>query len=118
MTPDDLKVRILGIVGTPIKDGNCQYLLEQALQVVESGGRATTELVHLQDYRIEYCIGCEGCLRRVHKVQKEVGFDVVPVPVRDYNCGIKDDMEISTEDADADGIMLAAPVYIATSRVR
>ncbi|MBW1849713.1 MAG: hypothetical protein JRJ27_21915 [Deltaproteobacteria bacterium] len=27
MNPDDLKVKILGIVGTPIKDGNCQYLL-------------------------------------------------------------------------------------------
>jgi len=115
MNPDDLKVKILGIVGTPIKDGNCQYLLEQALQVVESGGQATTELLHLQDYRIEYCIGCEACLRRVHKKQKEVGFDVIPVPVKDYNCSIKDDMEIiHRKMLEADGILLAAPVYIAT----
>lgn len=111
----DVKVKILGIVGTPIKDGNCQYFLEQALNVVEEGGRAITELVHLQDYKIEYCIGCEGCLRRVHKLQKEVGFDVIPVPVKEYNCGIKDDMEILHKKMlEADGIILAAPVYIAT----
>jgi multimeric flavodoxin WrbA len=115
MTPDDLKVKILGIVGTPIKAGNCQYMLEQALEVVQSEGRATTELVHLQDYRIEYCAGCEACLRRVHKLQKKIGFDVIPVPVADYNCSIKDDMEILHKKMlEADGILLAAPVYIAT----
>ena len=78
----------------PVTQRGPGHHLEQALQVVESGGQATTELIHLQDYRIEYCIGCEACLRRVHKVQKEVGFDVIPVPVKEYNCTIKDDMEI------------------------
>ena len=115
MGPDDLKVKILGIVGTPIKDGNCQYFLEQALKVAESVGRVETELIHLKDYRIEYCIGCEGCLRRAHKMQKEVGFDVIPVPIQGYNCTIKDDMEIIHQKMlEADGIILAAPVYIAT----
>lgn len=115
MTPDNLKVKILGIAGTPIKEGNCQYFLEQALQVAASGGRATTELVHLKDYRIEHCAGCEACLRRVHKVQKEVGFDVIPVPVKEYNCSIRDDMEIlHRKMLEADGLLLAAPVYIAT----
>jgi len=28
MNPDDLNVKILGIVGTPIRNGNCQYYLE------------------------------------------------------------------------------------------
>ncbi|MBW2102847.1 MAG: flavodoxin family protein [Deltaproteobacteria bacterium] len=91
MRPDDLNVKILGIVGTPIKDGNCQYFLERALQAAESVGRVTTELIHLRDYRIEYCAGCESCLRRVHKIQKQVGLDVIPVPVKGYNCSIKDD---------------------------
>jgi multimeric flavodoxin WrbA len=115
MKKADLKVKILGIVGTPIRGGNCQYLLEQALEVVESQGLATTEFIHLKDYRIEYCIGCEGCLRRVHKLQKEVGFDVIPVPVKGYNCTIKDDMAVLHEKMlEADAIILAAPVYIAT----
>jgi len=116
MDSETMRVKILGIVGTPIKEGNCQYFLEQALAVAESEGPGVaTELVHLQDYRIEYCTGCEGCLRRVHKLQKKVGMNVIPVPVRDYNCGIKDDMEIlHGKMMAADGIILAAPVYIAT----
>jgi multimeric flavodoxin WrbA len=112
---DDLKVKILGIVGTPIKQGNCQHYLEQALQVAESVGPVETELVHLKDFRIEYCIGCESCLRRVHRLQKKVGFDVVPVPITGYNCSIKDDMEILHQKMlEADGVLLAAPVYIAS----
>jgi len=112
---DELEVKILGIVGTPIKEGNCQYLLERALEVAQSVGPVRTELIHLKDYRIEHCIGCEGCLRRVHKLQKEIGFDVIPVPVSPYNCTIRDDMEILHEKmVEADGIILAAPVYIAT----
>jgi multimeric flavodoxin WrbA len=115
MNSADLRVKILGIVGTPIRGGNCQYLIEEALRVAEGEGPVETEIVHLQDYRIEYCIGCEGCLRRVHKVQKQVGFDVVPVPVQEYNCGIKDDMEVlHRKMLEADGIILGAPVYIAT----
>jgi len=94
MNVDDLKVKILGIVGTPIKNGNCQYYLEAALKATESVGPVETELVHLKDYRIEYCIGCEHCLRRVHNKQKEVGFDIIPVPIEGYNCTIKDDMQI------------------------
>lgn len=115
MKVDDLRVKILGIVGTPIKDGNCQYILHEALRVAEEQGFVETELIHLQDYRIDYCIGCEGCLRRVHQKQKEVGFDIIPVPVKEYNCGIKDDMEIIHKKMlEADGIILAAPVYIGT----
>jgi len=112
---DCLKIKLLGIVATPIKDGNCQYILEEALRDASEGGKAQTELIHLKDYRIEYCIGCEGCLRRVHRLQKEIGFDVIPVPVKGYNCTIKDDMEILHEKMlGADGILLAAPVYIGT----
>lgn len=115
MDLNKLKVKILGIVGTPIKNGNCQYILEEALRVAEEASWAETELLHLEDYRIEYCIGCEGCLRRVHKLQKKIGFDVIPVPIEGYNCTIKDDMEIIHKKMiEADGIIFAAPVYILT----
>ena len=115
MKADDLKVKVLGIVGTPIRKGNCEVYLEEALKAAESIGPVETELIHLQDYRIEYCIGCDKCLRNVHKKQKEVGFDVIPVPIEGYNCTIKDDMEILHHKMlEADGIILAAPVYIAS----
>ena len=83
--------------------------------MAESVGPVETELMHLKDFRIEYCTGCEGCLQRLHRLQKKVGFDVIPVPIEGYNCTIKDDMEIlHRKMLEADGILLAAPVYIAS----
>lgn len=114
MEAKELKVKILGIVATPVKGGNCQYLVQEALKVAEGEGNVETELIHLQDYRIEYCIACEGCVRRVNRLEREFP-GVVPVPVPEYNCGTKDDMEIIHKKMVAsDGIIFGAPVYIGT----
>ena len=115
MDTKDVKIKILGIAGTPIKKGNCQYQLEKALKLAETTGQAITELVHLGDYKINFCIGCDKCLRKVHKIQAEAGFNVSPVPVKEYNCSIKDGMkELHQKMLDADAIILMAPVYIAS----
>lgn len=115
MTAKNVKVKILGIVGTPIKNGNCQFQLEAALRQAEDTGQATTELVHLRDYKFSFCIGCDKCMRNIHKLQAKVGYDVSPVPIEGYNCSIKDDMEIlHRKMTEADGIILMAPVYIAS----
>ena len=115
MDTKNLKIKILGIAGTPIKNGNCQYQLQEALKLAESTGKAITELVHLGDYKINFCIGCDKCLRNVHKIQAEAGFNVSPVPVKEYNCSIKDGMqELHQKILDADAIILMSPVYIAS----
>ncbi|MFO7818376.1 MAG: flavodoxin family protein [Desulfovibrionales bacterium] len=115
MDTKNLKIKILGIAGTPIKNGNCQYQLQEALKLAEATGQAFTELVHLGDYKIKFCIGCDKCLRNVHKIQAEAGFNVSPVPVKEYNCSIKDGMqELHQKMLDADAIILMAPVYIAS----
>jgi len=115
MDTKNLKIKILGIAGTPIKNGNCQYQLQEALKLAEATGQALTELVHLADYKINFCIGCDKCLRKVHKIQAEAGFNVSPVPVKEYNCSIKDGMqELHQKMLDADAIILMAPVYIAS----
>ncbi len=115
MDTKNLKIKILGIAGTPIKNGNCQYQLQEALKLAESTGQALTELVHLGDYKINFCIGCDKCLRNVHKIQAEAGYNVSPVPVKEYNCSIKDGMqELHQKMLDADAIVLMAPVYIAS----
>ena len=115
MDTKNLKIKILGIAGTPIKNGNCQYQLQEALKLAESTGQALTELVHLGDYKINFCIGCDKCLRKVHKIQAEAGFNVSPVPVKEYNCSIKDGMqELHQKMLDADAIILMSPVYIAS----
>ncbi len=111
----DVKVKVLGIVGTPIKNGNCQYQLEEALKLAETTGQATTELAHLRDYKLKFCIGCEKCMRKIHKIQAEVGFDVTPVPIEGYNCSIKDGLDkLHQKMLEADAIILMAPVYIAS----
>lgn len=111
----DVKVKVLGIVGTPIKKGNCQYQLEEALKLAEATGQATTELAHLRDYKLKFCIGCEKCMRNIHKIQAKVGFDVSPVPIEGYNCSIKDGLdELHQKMLEADAIILMAPVYIAS----
>lgn len=112
-----MRVKILGIVGTPIKKGNCQYIAEVALKTAEETGDVETELIHLKDYNIKYCIGCDKCMRNVVKRQKELGMDPMgtwtPVPMEGYNCSIKDDMEILHEKMlGADGFVVAAPVYM------
>ena len=113
METGDLKVKILGIVATPIKGGNCQYLVEQALLAAQELGGVETEVVHLQDYHIEFCKGCDGCMRRINKIEKELG-RVRPVPVKEYNCGINnDDMPILHRKlVECDGLIVGAPSYL------
>jgi multimeric flavodoxin WrbA len=115
MNINEFKVKILGIVATPIREGNTQFIVEEALRMAEKEGPVETEVIHLDDYQIGYCKGCEGCLKRVHMVQKKVGMDIIPIPVQKYNCSIKDDMELlHSKLLECDGLILGSPVYIAT----
>ncbi|MDF1554317.1 MAG: flavodoxin family protein [Deferrisomatales bacterium] len=53
-------VRILGVSGSPRKGGNTDALLDRAAISARSAG-ASMELVHLRDYVIQPCVGCEQC---------------------------------------------------------
>jgi len=111
----DLTVKILGVVATPIKGGNCEFIVREALRSALEVGPVETELLHLKDFEIKPCVACDGCVRRVHRIQKEAGFDKVPVPVPAYNCGIEDDMKIvHAKLLECDGLIVGAPVYILT----
>lgn len=54
------KLKILGVAGSPRKNGNTDILLDSFLKGAESAG-AETKKVHLKEYSIESCIGCEAC---------------------------------------------------------
>ena len=85
-------VKIIGIVGSPRKDGNTAYLVKTALKSAEDAG-ADTELINITSMDIEPCIACDIC--------KTMG-----------ECGIYDDMRTIMEKLmDADGIILGSPVY-------
>lgn len=53
-------IKILGVGGSPRKNGNTDVLLDSFLKGAESAG-VETKKVLLRDYSIEPCIGCEGC---------------------------------------------------------
>ncbi|OBZ35829.1 MAG: flavodoxin [Methanohalophilus sp. DAL1] len=51
---------ILGICASPRKAGNTDVLLDEVMEGAKSNG-ATVGIVHLRDYSIESCVGCEQC---------------------------------------------------------
>ncbi|MBP2145797.1 multimeric flavodoxin WrbA [Methanofollis sp. W23] len=59
MPPRD-SPRILGVGGSPRRGGNTDLLLDRILEGAASAG-AEVESVHLRDYTIEACTGCERC---------------------------------------------------------
>lgn len=85
-------VKVMGIVGSPRKDGNTQKLVEVALEAAQGAG-AYTELLTLHDKEMEPCIACDIC--------RETG-----------ECAIYDDVRLVLEQmTSADGILIGSPVY-------
>jgi multimeric flavodoxin WrbA len=52
--------KILGIGGSPRRNGNSDILLLRILQGAQKAG-AKTEAIFLRDYAFSSCIGCESC---------------------------------------------------------
>jgi multimeric flavodoxin WrbA len=52
--------KVLGIVGSPRRQGNTHLLMETVLEGARSAG-AETELLMLGDLTIRECIGCHAC---------------------------------------------------------
>jgi multimeric flavodoxin WrbA len=85
-------MKIVGIVGSPRSGGNTETLTRIALEEVQKEG-LETELISLAGKKIEPCDGCRSCLTT-------------------GECHIKDDFEpIFNKMVEADGIILATPVY-------
>jgi multimeric flavodoxin WrbA len=83
-------MRIVGINGSPRKNGNTQVLLKVAM---ESSKIVDMKLIHLVDYKILPCDGCGACW----KTKK---------------CTINDDLEkVLSELLSSDAIILGSPVY-------
>jgi len=91
-----LVVRVLGVVGSPRVGGNTECIVSEALKVAAEEG-AETELVRLAGKEVKPCDGCLTC-----RDAKE--------------CHIKDDFQpIFDKMVEADGIILASPVYYSTA---
>jgi len=86
-------MKIVGISGSPRKNGNTEILVKEALKGVEEEG-LKTEFISLAGKNINYCLGCP-------KSECKEGV-----------CKIKDDMQEFYELLPkVDGIILGSPVY-------
>lgn len=50
-------IKVLGVNGSPRKDGNTVLMIQTVLETARKEG-AETELIHLVDYPVSYCLGC------------------------------------------------------------
>ena len=89
-------MHILGIIGSPRVRGNTERLVSEALKAAEDDG-AETELLRLADKEVKPCDYCRTC--------RKTG-----------ECRIKDDFKpIFDKMTEADGIVLASPVYFGSA---
>ncbi len=85
-------MRMLGIVGSPRKNGNTKILVKEALKAASESGWQT-DLFLLSEKKVAPCDACGACFRM-------------------GACVIKDDMQELYKLMDqADGIIFASPVY-------
>jgi len=84
--------KVLGILGSPRKNGNTARLLKEVLRAAESAGNQV-KLVNLYELNIKYCLGCMSCRSQ-------------------GGCAIKDDIvSLANEIISSDVVVLSAPTY-------
>jgi len=93
-------MKVVGIVGSPRKNGNTVHLLKEVMKVLRR--KYETEIIFLKDYNIKPCEGCCYC-------------------EENKQCIIEDDMQkLYPKLKEADVIILSSPSYMGgvTSRLR
>jgi len=84
--------RVLGIVASPRKLGNCEILAKVIMEA--AGSNNQLEMIRLTDLNIKGCKACYACLPK------------------EASCGIEDDLNFLLERIRlADAVVLAAPCY-------
>jgi NAD(P)H-dependent FMN reductase len=90
--PQSGNLKVLGIAGSPRKDGNTDLLLHQVMAGA-SNEQTETKTVLLRELNIAPCRHCDGCLKTGKCVQQ-------------------DDMQwLHTDLREADRIVLASPIF-------
>jgi len=86
------KLKVLGIAGSPRRDGNTDLLLRQLMAGAASQG-AEMKTVILSELNILPCRHCDGCLKT-------------------GKCVVDDDMQwLHTDLREADRVVLASPIF-------
>ena len=86
------QLKVLGIAGSPRRDGNTDHLLHQVMDGASSRGAKTKKVV-LSELNISPCRHCDGCIKT-------------------GKCVIDDDMQWLHNDLrETDHIVLASPIF-------
>jgi multimeric flavodoxin WrbA len=91
--------RVLGIAGSPRKNGNTEYLVRLALEAASGLPGVESRFINLRELDIRPCTGCLRC-----SVEKS---SALPCPQ------FEDDLPYQAM-LEADGIILGTPVYFGT----
>lgn len=86
-------IKIIGIVGSPHKNGMTAKLTRRALDGAAFCG-ADTEMIYLADYKLKPCIGCGGNCWDTHRCVLDASFS-----------------ELYERLQNADGLIMSVPVY-------
>jgi len=99
-----MPMNILGISGSPIKDGNVEAFLKRILDSVSSNPEVSIDRVSLAKIKIEDCKHCNYCIKNQTK--------------GNY-CAVKDDAQPVLEKVESSDILvLATPVYFMRTSAR
>ncbi len=100
---DAMIYKIVGICGSPVKDGNVETFLNGAIEGLPAKN-IERDLIHLSGLEIRDCLHCNYCLTK-------------QTPGR--YCAINDDAQMIYEKAEAaDILVLASPVYFMRTSAR
>lgn len=89
-----VNIKVLGISGTPVKGGNCDTMVQEALKSAAQVPGVETEFIALADKKIALCQHCQWCIE-----------NRAPCKIQDDANAIFDRMMKS------DGLILGAPVW-------
>jgi NAD(P)H-dependent FMN reductase len=86
------QLKVLGIAGSPRRDGNTDHLLRQVMAGASSSG-VKTKTVVLSELNIAPCRHCDGCIKT-------------------GKCVVDDDMQwLHTDIRETEHIVLASPIF-------
>ena len=86
------QLKVLGIAGSPRRDGNTNHLLRQVMAGASSSG-VETKTVVLSELNIAPCRHCDGCIKT-------------------GKCVVDDDMQwLHTDIRETEHIVLASPIF-------
>ena len=92
-----METRILGITGSPVKEGNVEAFLAHMMGSVASKSGVSAETVHLSKLQVQDCVHCNFCVKK---------------QTPEHYCSLEDDAQQIFEKVElADILVLATPVY-------